>query len=79
MRFVNSFELSSILVQPRFCSSYRLGVMLGLGGVVVVEIVMWRRRHESGSGDSKVVVEAMVVVDVIMASGGMALAAVVCL
>ena len=46
---------------------------------MVVEIVMWRRRHESGSGDSKVVVEAMVVVDVILASGGMALAAVVCL
>ena len=27
MRFVNSIELSSILVQPRICSSNRLGAM----------------------------------------------------
>ncbi len=27
MRFVNNFELSSILGQPEFCSSNRLGVM----------------------------------------------------
>ena len=27
MRFVNSFELSSILAQPRFCSSNRLRAM----------------------------------------------------
>ena len=28
MRFVNSIELSSILVQPRICSSNRLGAMV---------------------------------------------------
>ena len=27
MRYVNNFELSSILAQPGFCSSNRLGVM----------------------------------------------------
>ena len=27
MRFVNSFELSSILAQPRICSSNHLGAM----------------------------------------------------
>ena len=27
MRFVNNFELSSILAQPQICSSNRLGAM----------------------------------------------------
>ena len=48
MRFVNSIELSSILVQPQICSSNRLGAM---PHEEMKAILKWQRKLPARFGD----------------------------